>query len=765
MTRLYARKRPGRQPPSPGAGARPAHRRGAILAGPMEPLPFGKYLLVDRVAAGGMAEVYRALLRGPGGFEKTIALKRILPSFCALPEFVRRFMDEARLVAGLTHMNIAQVFDFGEVDGSYYLAMEFVEGVDLGRLEEAARRAGEPLGADRAAFIVAEAARGLAWAHARSARGRPLGIVHRDVSPQNILLSYAGEVKIADFGIAKVTAQIDRLAPQTSSGAMMGKLRYMSPEQITGEPLDGRSDLFALGVVLHEALTGCPLVDGDNPAAVVDQVKRAQFPPPSARAPGVPAELDRIVLKALARDREARYERAADLARDLTLFLGEHAPGFSREDLGAFVLRVAPRRPFPTETEDALDDGDGEPRSPALADTERDQRRLEAPREAGPPRGAATTTRLDPPAQRRGNRQIVGVALITLAVGVVGGAALVGMGEQPIAVAPRDRGAIPVPVSAAHDASRPSHDAAIDPLDLAGAARRAQLLAALKATPREDVTRRGVASSPEYRVVMSAVDAALCSTPTGSDDPVFPAGALESLRKLALQEEATALARYLLVARVLPPEVDSALLAMLAGRPAYLPGATESAGYAVAALASLTEPASARFAIDLLRQQGAHGRWRDPTPPSAPGRHPDLCERLPAVERLARLAPDARFVQLLRRYLQAAPARTPANDHGVRYTVIGAERDPEAARLTLVIRVTNATGEPAAMTLRSARLAGAARVPAGGPALDPDFDRLPANNWREVKMTFEDFDDQLAESAVLVLPGGAELQAYSEVLR
>src|SRR5205823_14810583 len=164
------------------------------------------------------------------------------------------------------------VFEFGEVHGCYYLAMGLVEGVDLGRLLQAARRRGLSLPRAQLAFLVAEAARGLAYAHEkRGPGGALLGIVHRDVSPQNILVSYAGEVKIADFGIAKAVGKLHK----TDSGAVMGKLRYMSPEQVTGEPLDGRSDVFSLGIVLHELLTGRQLFDGDNPGHVADQVKRA----------------------------------------------------------------------------------------------------------------------------------------------------------------------------------------------------------------------------------------------------------------------------------------------------------------------------------------------------------------------------------------------------------------------------------------------------------------------------------------------------------
>ncbi|HEX9103674.1 MAG TPA: serine/threonine-protein kinase, partial [Polyangia bacterium] len=306
----------------------------------MQPIPFGKYLLVERLAQGGMAEVFRAVYQGAAGFEKQVAVKRILPVFDGTREFVAMFVDEARIASSLTHVNIVQVSDFGELDGSYYLAMELVDGVDLGRLREAASRRGLRIPVPIVAYIVAEAARGLAYAHEkRGGDGAPLGIVHRDVSPQNVLVSYAGEVKIADFGIAKATGKLHK----TESGAVMGKIRYMSPEQINGEPLDGRSDVFALGTIFWELLVGAALWNGDNPGLVSDQVRHAKVDPPSRRGADVPPELDRICLKALARARDARHERAADLARELSTFVSERAPGLTREDVGALVGELVPR--------------------------------------------------------------------------------------------------------------------------------------------------------------------------------------------------------------------------------------------------------------------------------------------------------------------------------------------------------------------------------------------------------------------------------------
>ncbi|HEX4458250.1 MAG TPA: serine/threonine-protein kinase, partial [Polyangia bacterium] len=306
----------------------------------MQPIRFGKYLLVERLARGGMAEVFRAVFSGAAGFEKQVAVKRVLPVFEGEQEFVTLFVDEARIASSLTHVNIAQVFDFGIDEGSYYLAMELVDGVDLGRLRDSAARRALRFPVAIAAYIVAEAARGLAYAHEkRGSDGNPLGIVHRDVSPQNLLVSYAGEVKIVDFGIAKAAGKLHK----TQSGALMGKIRYMSPEQISAEPLDGRSDLFSLAVIFWELLAGVPLWPGDNPGAVADQIRHAKLEPPSRRGRDVPAELDAIVMGALERGRDARPAKASDFARALSGWLATAAPTLTREDVGAFVQEVVPR--------------------------------------------------------------------------------------------------------------------------------------------------------------------------------------------------------------------------------------------------------------------------------------------------------------------------------------------------------------------------------------------------------------------------------------
>jgi hypothetical protein len=294
-------------------------------------------VLVEELARGGMAEVFRALLTGPQGFSKVVALKRMLPALDGDAELVERFIAEARTASDLTHSNIVHLYELGEIEGRYYLASELVDGMDCERLLELAR--GFVSLTEAAAFIVAEAARGLAYAHAATRDGRPLNLVHRDVSPQNILVSFTGEVKITDFGIARVRTEYQR---KTGTGLLLGKLRYLSPEQVAGLEIDGRSDIFALGLVLWELLVGRPLITGANPSEVVQELKRGSFPPPSVLRREVPVELDLIVAQALSRDRGRRYQTADELARDLDRFLQARG-GFGRDELAALLATLAPR--------------------------------------------------------------------------------------------------------------------------------------------------------------------------------------------------------------------------------------------------------------------------------------------------------------------------------------------------------------------------------------------------------------------------------------
>jgi eukaryotic-like serine/threonine-protein kinase len=277
---------------------------------------FGRYRLLERIGAGGMAEIYKAVAVGDQGFARTVAIKRIREEVAQVADIGQLFADEARLCALLDHPNIVQVIDFGSVAGSHYLAMEHLKGKNLDEVMFVLRRRRERLEPELALFIGREVARGLAYAHALcDERGRPLHIVHRDVSPANIMLVHAGAVKLLDFGIARITSELRQAV--TQGRGLRGKCPYLAPEQITGGLVDGRSDIFALGVVLWEMLTGQRLFDGDTDLATIDSVLSRVIPPPSAVTGDVPPALDGIVMAALARDPDRRYRSADAVAADL----------------------------------------------------------------------------------------------------------------------------------------------------------------------------------------------------------------------------------------------------------------------------------------------------------------------------------------------------------------------------------------------------------------------------------------------------------------
>jgi len=282
------------------------------------PEAFGKYYLVDPLAVGGMAEVFRAKTFGEAGFEKILVIKRILEKYANDQAFIDMFIDEAKLSVQLTHPNIVQIFDFGKIDRNYFIAMEAVEGKDLKSILQRQAKLGEHMPIEMACMIAHQSAKGLHHAHDRSdSMGLPLHIVHRDISPSNLLISYEGQVKVADFGIADGAGG----QHETQAGVLKGKYSYMSPEQSQGEPLDNRSDIFSLGICLWESLTGHRLFRRGDNAQTLSAVRSGEIPPPSHYNPKVPAPLDAIVLKALQRRKDARYQRAADLQMAIEEFL------------------------------------------------------------------------------------------------------------------------------------------------------------------------------------------------------------------------------------------------------------------------------------------------------------------------------------------------------------------------------------------------------------------------------------------------------------
>ncbi|WP_240360600.1 serine/threonine protein kinase [Pyxidicoccus caerfyrddinensis] len=295
---------------------------------------FGRYELLRRIAVGGMGAVYLARQKGPVGFQKLLVLKRLLPHLSEDDEFIQMFLDEGRIAAHLNHPHIAQIYDLGDVDGQYFIAMEYVHGEAVGPLGVRAqqRKVTIPLGLK--CRIIADAAAGLDAAHnARSPSGRKLALIHRDVSPQNVLVGFNGGVKLIDFGVAKASGKLS----QTMVGTIKGKHAYMSPEQARGEPLDHRSDVYGLGTVFYELLTLTRLFKRDTEFATLKAVVGAKILPPSEVVPEIPKALDAIVLKALARKREERFSTAGELQLALEEFLMQQKLHATPTHLAAFM--------------------------------------------------------------------------------------------------------------------------------------------------------------------------------------------------------------------------------------------------------------------------------------------------------------------------------------------------------------------------------------------------------------------------------------------
>jgi serine/threonine protein kinase len=289
---------------------------------------YGPYRLVKKIAVGGMAEVFKAKRTGVEGFEKVVAVKRILPHLSDNKEFVDMFIDEAKMVAGLTHPNIVQISDLGKLEKSYYIAMEYVHGRDLRSILRRAKDRGLRLPLDLTVLIVSRVCSALEFAHRKKdERGRPMLIVHRDISPQNILISFEGEVKLTDFGIAKAATK----ARITDAGALRGKLLYMSPEQAWGKPMDRRSDVFSLGIVFYEMVTDQKPFLGSSEMSILEMVRECRVAPPSDVNPRIPEKLEKVVMTALERDPDHRYQDAAEMYRDLDRVLHERQPPTANE--------------------------------------------------------------------------------------------------------------------------------------------------------------------------------------------------------------------------------------------------------------------------------------------------------------------------------------------------------------------------------------------------------------------------------------------------
>jgi serine/threonine protein kinase len=360
--------------PAPAVPAPPGAAATAALAEPgpeetpagvAEPVgpgegAYGPYRLLQRVAVGGMAEVFKAKRSGVEGFEKVVAVKRILPHLSDNKEFVDMFVDEAKMVAGLTHPNIVQIFDLGRLEKSYYIAMEYVQGRDLRSILRRARERATRVPLDLCALIASRVCSALEYAHRKKDdRGQPMMTVHRDISPQNILISFEGDVKLTDFGIAKAASK----ATVTEVGALRGKLLYMSPEQAWGKPMDRRSDLFSLGIVFYEMVTDHKPFLGSSEVSILETVRECKVAPPSSLNREVPPALERVVMKALERDPERRYQDAAEMYRDLEAVMHEAPPPPTAAALARFMETLYE----PREREATVVDEAHEPEAPPAA--------------------------------------------------------------------------------------------------------------------------------------------------------------------------------------------------------------------------------------------------------------------------------------------------------------------------------------------------------------------------------------------------------------
>jgi len=302
------------------------------------PTKFGDYYLMDKIAIGGMAEIWRGKAIGLEGFERTVALKLILPSYTQNPEFNSMFIDEARIASSLNHSNIVRITNFGVTDGRYYHEEEFIDGRSVRQILQKCRDNEKLLPIDSACYIISEVCKGLHYAHTKHdpVTNEALNIIHRDMSPQNIMVSFEGEVKIVDWGIAKAKGKME----ETRAGVLKGKFGYMSPEQAEGEELDARSDIFSLGIVFYEAITGERLFVADNEINTLKKIREGNIPLPSKVNPAIDRELETIILKTLARPRIERYQSCYDVHEDIVRYLHKKFPAYNSLKLSKFIKEL-----------------------------------------------------------------------------------------------------------------------------------------------------------------------------------------------------------------------------------------------------------------------------------------------------------------------------------------------------------------------------------------------------------------------------------------
>lgn len=300
-------------------------------------MPQQRYRILEKIASGGMAEVFKGEVESIQGFKKQVAIKRVLPHLAQNRKFMAMFLDEARLSLRLNHANIVQVFDIGVADNSYFIVMEYVEGINLKTLMEHMNKRRSLIPIEQSVYILIEVLKGLSYAHELTTpEGNPLNIVHRDVSPPNVLISKRGEVKLTDFGLAKAVTQLEHTDP----GIVKGKFSYLAPEVLYGLEVDSRADIFAAGILLFELTTGRRLFLGENDYQTIQLIKEAVIPSPSKINPSIPKDLEAIIYKALEKDRVKRYQTAREFGDDLAHFLFAHGLKVTGFDLANLVSSI-----------------------------------------------------------------------------------------------------------------------------------------------------------------------------------------------------------------------------------------------------------------------------------------------------------------------------------------------------------------------------------------------------------------------------------------
>jgi len=447
--------------------------------------PSSRYTILRKIADGGTAEIFLAKQHGAQGFEKTVVLKRIFTTFYADPQFRHMLVDEAHIAMTLNHSNVVQVLDLGEADGRYFLALELVDGWTLDRVLRRSKAAGVPAPPALALYVTAEVCRALAYAHNKKrSDGQPLGIVHRDISPHNVLLSEEGEVKLTDFGIAKAQTHRDK---ESSSGKLIkGKIAFMSPEQASGEPLDARSDLFSVGTMLYVMITRRHPFDAPTDYETLMLVKAGDFVPPETARPGLNPELYRVIRKAMAKPQGDRYQTAEEMLHDVEQVMRVAFRPVGQTELQRWLADLSAKDGVPPLTREAppeppaarstvgpLRGGDGQESGLMLnLDEALEVRPADRP---PPPPAAATEVMSHPPAfvgkdKRWSSRRevqfgagILIVVLLVLSVKALSGGSEPGKtrGAPPVATTPSP--AQPAPPSPPPVAATPPPEAVAPP--------------------------------------------------------------------------------------------------------------------------------------------------------------------------------------------------------------------------------------------------------------------------------------------------------------